>query len=69
MPEFLGKEMIELGAARYMTVHHSRFCLSRHPYAEPLENARRAAEESGKQVLMPQMGEVTYLDGIEFRKP
>ena len=62
MPEFLGKEMIELGAARYMTVHHSRFCLSRHPYAEPLENARRAAEESGKQVLMPQMGEVTYLE-------
>ena len=62
MPEFLGKEMKELNAARYMTVHHSRFCLSRHPYAEPLENARRAAEESGKPVLMPQMGDVTYLE-------
>ena len=62
MPEFLAKEMQELGAARYMTVHHSRFCLSKHSYLEPLENARRAAQESGKPVLMPQMGEVTYLE-------
>ena len=29
---------------------------------EPLENAKRAAAESGKPVLMPQMGEVVYLD-------
>ena len=62
MPDELAKEMADLGAARYMTVHHSRFCLSRHSYAEPLENARRAAEESGRPVLMPQMGEVVYLD-------
>lgn len=62
MPEFLAKEMSELGAARYMTVHHSRFCLSNHAYTEPLENARRAAAESGKPVLMPQMGEVVYLE-------
>ena len=58
----LAKEMADLGAARYMTVHHSRFCLSRHSYAEPLENAKRAAAESGKPVLMPQMGEVVLLD-------
>ena len=62
MPDELAKEMADLGAARYMTVHHSRFCLSRHSYLEPLENAKRAAAESGKPVLTPQMGEVVYLD-------
>ena len=62
LPEYLGKEMIELGAKRYLTVHHSKFSLSKHPYYEPLENAKRAARESGKPVLMPQIGEVMYLE-------
>ena len=62
MPEFLGKAMGDLKANRYMTVHHSRFCLSTHDYREPLENAKRASEESGKPVLMPRMGEVVYLE-------
>ena len=62
MPEELGRIMKDLNARRYMTVHHSRFCLSDHPYWEPLENAKRAAAESGKPVLMPQMGEVVYLE-------
>lgn len=62
MPEYLGREMVELNAARYMTVHNSRFCLSRHSYWEPLENAKRAAQESGKPLLTPQMGEVLYLE-------
>ena len=62
LPEYLGKEMVELGAKRYMTVHHSKFCLSTHSYTEPLDNAKRAAQESGKPVLMPQMGEVLYLE-------
>jgi hypothetical protein len=54
--------MTELGAKRYLTVHHSKFCLSKHKYFEPLENAKRAAKESGKPVLMPEIGEVMYLD-------
>ena len=62
LPEFLGKVMTELDANRYMTVHHSKFCLSKHSYFEPLENAKHAAQESGKPVLMPQMGEVVYLE-------
>lgn len=62
LPKYLGTEMVELNAARYMTVHNSRFCLSKHSYLEPLENARKAAEESGKPLLMPQMGEVLYLE-------
>ena len=62
LPKYLGKEMTELGAKRYLTVHHSKFCLSKHKYFEPLENAKRAAKESGKPVLMPEIGEVMYLD-------
>ena len=62
LPEFLGKVMTDLDANRYLTVHHSKFCLSKHKYFEPLENAKRAAKESGKPVLMPQMGEVVYLE-------
>lgn len=62
LPKYLGKIMTELDAKRYMTVHHSKFCLSKHPYYEPLENAKRAAKESGKPVLMPLIGEVVYLE-------
>ena len=62
MPQYLGREMLELGAKRYLTVHHSKFCLSKHPYYEPLENAKKAAQESGKPLLMPLIGEVIYLD-------
>lgn len=62
LPKYLGQEMKELNASRYMTVHHSRFALSKHDYREPLENAKKAGEESQKPVLMPQMGEVLYLE-------
>lgn len=62
LPKYLGTEMVELNATRYMTVHNSRFCLSKHSYYEPLENAKKAAEESGKPLLTPQMGEVLYLE-------
>ena len=62
MPEELGKIMRDLNASRYMTVHHSKFCLSKHSYFEPLENAKHAAQETGKPMLMPQMGEVVYLE-------
>ena len=62
LPKYLGKIMTELDANRYLTVHHSKFCLSKHPYFEPLENAKRAAKESGKPVLMPLIGEVVYLE-------
>ena len=62
MPEELGKIMQDLNASRYMTVHHSKFCLSKHSYFEPLENAKHAAQETGKPMLMPQMGEVVELE-------
>ncbi|WP_405328721.1 hypothetical protein [Fibrobacter sp.] len=39
-----------------------KFCLSKHSCFEPLKNAKKAAQESGKPVLMPQIGEVVYLE-------
>jgi hypothetical protein len=54
--------MKDLGAHRYLTVQHSKFCLSKHPYYEPLENAKKAAKESGKPLFMPLIGEVVYLE-------
>ncbi|MCQ2054040.1 MAG: MBL fold metallo-hydrolase [Fibrobacter sp.] len=62
LPKYLATEMTELGAKRYLTVHHSKFCLSKHSYKEPLENAKRAAQETGKTVLTPTIGEVVYLE-------
>lgn len=62
LPQYLGTEMKEINAKRYFTVHHSKFALSKHDYDEPLRNAAKAAQETGKPVLMPQIGEVIYLD-------
>lgn len=62
LPKYLGTEMKEINAKRYLTVHHSKFALSKHDYDEPLKNAKKAAEESKKPVLTPQIGEVIYLD-------
>ena len=62
MPHELCKIMQDLNASRYMTVHHSKFCLSKHSYLEPLENAKHAAQETGKPMLMPQMGEIVEVE-------
>lgn len=62
LPKYLATEMNELGAKRFLTVHHSKFALSTHDYKEPLDNAKKAAEATGKQVLMPKIGEVIYLE-------
>ena len=61
LPEQLGREMAEMGARRYITVHHSKFCLANHPWREPLDNERRAAEESGKELIVCRIGEIVKL--------
>ncbi len=61
LPEQLGQEMSEMGARRYITVHHSKFCLANHSWREPLDNERRAAEESGKELIVCQIGEIVKL--------
>lgn len=61
LPEQLPRIARELGARRYVTVHHSKYALARHRWDEPLENARRLAETDSLQVLLPEIGEIVPL--------
>jgi len=61
MPDELGMAMHDLGARRYVTVHHGKFCISTHPWDEPFENERRAAADAGVSLLAPSIGEVLAL--------
>ena len=68
MPEQLGKAASELGAKRFVTVHHSKFCLSNHPWDEPRKNERKAAEQYGLQLVTCQIGELFLFD-YNFASP
>lgn len=46
MPHELTQEMKELGAKTYVTVHHSKFTLSKHAWDEPLAVEKQAAREA-----------------------
>jgi L-ascorbate metabolism protein UlaG (beta-lactamase superfamily) len=61
LPDELGMAMHDLGARRYATVHHGKFCISTHPWDEPFENERRAAAAAGVALVTPKIGEVTPL--------
>lgn len=61
MPNALGREVAELGAKRFVTVHHSKFCLSMHPWDEPRRNEKRAAADYDLNLLVCQIGEVIRL--------
>ena len=58
LPKYQHAEAEALGARRVLTVHHSKYALARHRWDEPLENARRLAEDSSLEVLCPMIGEV-----------
>ena len=61
LPQYLGQAAKDLGAKKIMTVHHSKYALSRHPWDEPLENERKAAEKDSLDLIAPVIGEVVYL--------
>lgn len=61
MPDALGREVAELGAKRFVTVHHSKFCLSMHSWDEPRRNEKRAAADYDLNLLVCQIGEVIRL--------
>ena len=61
LPDELGMAMHDLGARRYATVHHGKFCISTHPWDEPFENERKAAAAAGVALLAPKIGEVSFL--------
>ena len=61
MPQYLGREVKELGAKRFVTIHHSKFCLANHPWDEPRANEKIAAQESGVELITCKIGEVVKL--------
>lgn len=58
MPRFLAEEASDLGARSVVTVHHSKYALARHPWDEPLENARHLDCAGPWRVLQPRIGQV-----------
>ena len=69
LPRFLDLEVKELGAQRFITVHHSKFCLSLHPWDEPLNNELKAAEKSGVPLSVLVIGRpVSLFDGEIFEE-
>ncbi len=61
LPHELPHAIRDLGARRVLTVHHSKYKLSPHPWAEPLENALQLRAE-GIEVDIPRIGEPVWLD-------
>lgn len=68
LPEYLPCAAKELGAARILTVHHSKYALAHHRWDEPLENARQLVKQDSLKVFMPVIGETVLLhnqsDGV-----
>jgi L-ascorbate metabolism protein UlaG (beta-lactamase superfamily) len=63
-PAELAQAVRDLRCKAFLTVHHGKYILSRHPWDEPWENERAAAEETGVPLLSPRMGEVLWLDEL-----
>lgn len=62
MPDKLPQVAKDLNAKTIVTVHHSKFALSVHPWTEPIENAKRLRDEYSMNVLIPSIGEVVVLN-------
>ena len=53
--------MRELGAKRYATGHHGKFCISTHPWDEPFANEKAAAAEVVVNLMTPRIGEIVSI--------
>ena len=56
MPKELGIAMQELNAKQYITVHHSKYILSKHSWDDPLKAELQAAKDSNKDLLVLTIG-------------
>jgi L-ascorbate metabolism protein UlaG (beta-lactamase superfamily) len=57
MPAQLTQEMRELKAKKYITVHHSKYTLSKHSWDDPLKAEKQAAEESNTDLAVLIIGQ------------
>ena len=56
MPKELTIIMQELNAKKYVTVHHSKYTLSKHSWDEPLKVEQQSAKDSNKELLVLTIG-------------
>lgn len=61
MPAYMARAAKDLNAKHILTVHHSKYALSTHPWDEPLKNAHMLKERDSLQVAIPELGEVINL--------
>lgn len=62
MPEQLGKIASDLNAKRVVTIHHSKYALSKHPWDEPIKTVKSLRGREKQNVSIPVIGEVLLLD-------
>lgn len=61
LPEQLVQAIRDLAPERVMTVHHSKFALSKHPWDEPMKTIAAAARNEGFRLVTPKPGERVHL--------
>lgn len=61
MPEQLEKVISDLNAKHVVTVHHSKYALSSHPWDEPIKTAEYLKRKK-QNVSIPMIGEVLLID-------
>jgi len=75
MPEDVTQAIRDLEPEKVLSIHHSKYALSKHAWYEPLDNIARSAIENDFRLLTPMMGEVVLLSdtlytyGEWWRKP
>ena len=57
MPDDLPLAIKDLHPKQVLTVHHSKYALSKHPWYEPLENIHKASKPQSYKLLTPMIGE------------
>lgn len=62
MPDQLARAAKDLGARQIMTVHHSKYALSKHRWDEPLQTEAALAADTTLNVLRPEIGEAVRLE-------
>ncbi|MCD8079343.1 MAG: MBL fold metallo-hydrolase [Bacteroides sp.] len=66
MPEEVVRAAQDLQSDRLLTVHHSRFALSKHPWDEPLIRVTDAANIAGIDLLTPIVGQKVDLNDSTY---
>jgi len=64
-PEEAARAAQELKAKKLLLAHVGRFCISAHPWEEPLERVVEASRGKAFQLVTPKIGELFRLDAAE----